>query len=236
MSSQLKVTSDSRQQEAAVRSPRHRAACGRRGRPKAMPDETQSSQIVSRATRLFIKHGYGATTTRDIAATCKISKQTLYRLFPCKAALFAAVIEAHREQWINLPGDDELPLAEALAQIFRIDISDEADQERVDVIRLVLAEGRNFPELAEILIEESSGICQQQLAGWLQLQMAAGRLKPADSMKTAQILMNMVFGTVVMKHIDHMDWPGREQRRAHIRDCIQIFLHGLGEDPAKKRN
>lgn len=199
-----------------------------RGRPKCMPDDVQCNLIVDCARRLFVKKGYGATTTEDIAASCRISKQTLYRLFPGKAALFAAVVKAHRQKWLDLPrDDDDLPLAETLARIFMVDISDQEDQERIDVIGLVLAEGRNFPELAEILNQHGSKFCRSQLADWLAKQIARGRLKSRDAMKMAQILIDMVFGAVIMKNVGEMDWPAGEQRRTHIRDCIDIFLNGV---------
>ncbi len=199
-----------------------------RGRPKCVPDDAKCDVVVNSARRLFVKNGYGATTTDDIAADCRISKQTLYRLFPGKAALFAAVVETHRQKWFDLPrDDDDVPLAEALAQIFMVDISDEADQERVDVIRLVLAEGRNFPELAEILKRQGAEYSRAQLAEFLARQCERGRLKPQDTAETAQILMDMVFGAIIMKNIGDMDWPDGAQRRRHIRICIDIFLHGL---------
>lgn len=199
-----------------------------RGRPKCVPDSAQFDLIVNCARRLFVKKGYGATTTDDIAAECKMSKHTMYRLFPGKAALFAAVVEAHRQKWLDLPrDDDDQPLAETLAQIFMIDISDEADQERVEVIRLVLAESRNFPELAEILKQQGAEFSRTQLAEWLARQAAAGRLQMRNTIGMAQILLDMVFGAFIMKNIGDMDWPAGEQRRNHIRDCIDIFLHGV---------
>jgi TetR/AcrR family transcriptional repressor of mexJK operon len=207
------------------------AGIQRRGRPKCVPDNAQCDLIVNCARRLFVKKGYGATTTDDIAAECKISKQTLYRLFSGKAALFRAVVETHRQKWLALPrADDNLPMAESLAQIFMVDISDEADEERVDVIRLVLAEGRNFPELAEILKQYGSEFSRAALAGWLALQCTRGRLKPQDTVATAQILMDMVFGAIIMKNVGDMDWPAGEQRRNHVRNCIDIFLHGVCHD------
>lgn len=200
----------------------------RRGRPKRRPDDTQCEAIVTCARRLFVKAGYGATTTEDIAAACKISKQTLYRLFPGKAALFVAVVAALRQKWLDLPRkDDDQPLSETLAQIFMIDISDQADQERGDVIRLVLAEGQNFPELAEILKQHGSEFSRGQLADWLALRCAEGRLKMRNTMAMAQILMDMVFGAIIMKNLGDMEWAAGEQRRAHIRECIDIFLHGV---------
>lgn len=212
-------------------------AMGRgRGRPKCAPDTAQCGAIVNCARRLFVKNGYGATTTDEIAAECKISKQTLYRLFPSKTALFAAVVETHRQKWLNLPrlnlpgNDDNLPLAEALVQIFMIDIDDQADEERVEVIRLVLAEGRSFPELAEILQRHGAEYSRMQLAAWLARQSEAGRLTVQDSAAAAQILMDMIFGAIIMKNVGDMDWPAGEQRRRHIRMCIDIFLHGVSAE------
>jgi AcrR family transcriptional regulator len=199
-----------------------------RGRPKCVPDDVQCCAIVNCARQLFVQKGYGATTTDDIAAACKISKHTLYRLFPGKAALFAAVVETHRQKWLSLPReDDDLPLAQTLAQIFMIDISDEADRERIDVIRLVLAEGRNFPELAEILKQRGGDFSRLQLAEWLARQCARGRLRPHDTVATAQMLLDMVFGAIITKSIGDLEWPAGEQRRKHIVNCIDVFLNGV---------
>ena len=199
-----------------------------RGRPKSCPDEIQAGTIVNCARRLFVRKGYGSTTTEDIAAECKISKQTLYRFFPSKSALFAAVVETHRQKWLDLPrNDDDVPVAETLAKIFMIDINDEADQERIEVIRLVLSEGRNFPELAEILKARGVEFSRAQLAVWLGRRRQRGELKLRDPLAAAQILMDMIFGAIIVKNIGDLDWPGGEQRRAHIRECVEIFLHGV---------
>ena len=211
-----------------------------RGRPKCVPDDTKCDAIVSCARQLFVKKGYGATTTDDIAAACKISKQTLYRLFPSKSALFAAVVEIHRQKWLSLPHeDDHLPLAAALEQIFMIDIDDEADRERIEVISLVLAEGRNYPELSDILKQQGADIARAQLAQWLSRQCEAGRLRPQDTTSTAQMLLDMVFGAMITKNVTDVIWPAGAQRRAHIRNCIDVFLHGVapasaGHNPAEQ--
>ena len=123
-----------------------------RGRPKLASDDTQRLAIVDGARQLFVERGYGRTTTDDVAAQCRISKQTLYRLFPGKAALFAAVVEAHRYSMLALPGDyDALPLEQALAQIFQIDIDPKLDEDRMALLRLVTLETRQHPELEEMM-------------------------------------------------------------------------------------
>ena len=115
--------------------------CRGRGRPKAVPDEAQRALIVAGARALFLEKGYGCTTTEGIAARCHISKQTLYRLFPDKAAIFAAVIDGHSRTLFDLPCNfDNLPLDEALERMFKVSLSAEEEHERVALLRLIVAE------------------------------------------------------------------------------------------------
>jgi hypothetical protein len=68
--------------------------------------------------------------------------------------VFAAIIDDHRQEMLALPGDyDDLPIEEALARIFLVDIDEEADRERKALIRFVLVEGQHYPELAALLHE-----------------------------------------------------------------------------------
>ncbi len=46
-----------------------------------------------------------------------------------------------------------MPLQQALERIFRIDISEEENRERLDLLRVSLTEGRSHPELHQILKE-----------------------------------------------------------------------------------
>jgi TetR/AcrR family transcriptional regulator, mexJK operon transcriptional repressor len=198
-----------------------------RGRPKCVPDDAQCCMIVNSARRLFVEKGYGATTTDDIAAECKISKQTLYRLFPAKSALFAAVVAGLSQKCLDLPrDDDDLPLADSLARIFLAD-SAEAEQERIEILRLVIVEGRNFPELSDILKRHGLEVSRAELADWLTRQCARGRLKAGDMTARAQLLLDMVFGAITIRNIGDQERPGAEQRRAHIHHCIDVFLHGV---------
>src|SRR3546814_12210672 len=49
--------------------------------------------ILDVASRSFMENGYAATTMSSIAATLGGSKGTLWSYFPCKEALFAAVLD-----------------------------------------------------------------------------------------------------------------------------------------------
>ncbi len=84
--------------------------------------------MVPCARELFLEKGYGCTTTEDIAVKSHISKQTLYRLFPDKPAIFAAVIDGHCRTMLDLPCDyDNLPLDAALEKGIG-ELAEERDQ------------------------------------------------------------------------------------------------------------
>ncbi len=202
-----------------------------RGRPKTRPDAAQRRAIVEMACQLFLEKGYGATTTDEIAAACKISKQTLYRLFPGKPGLFKEVIAATRAKWLNFPVDETLPLDAALERMFQASLDEEADRVRLGLLHLVVAEGGHFPELREAVRLCGAEVSRAELAGWLARQSARGRLKPCDPRRAANILMDMVYGAIIVKSTGEVEYPAGAERVEHIHACIQMFLHGLAVPP-----
>jgi len=202
--------------------PRHR------GRPKLVSDEVQRSLIVDGARQLFIEKGYGRTTTDDVAAQCRISKQTLYRLFPGKPALFAAVVEAHRYSMLALQGDyDAMPLEQALQQIFRIDLDPKIERDNLALLRLVMLESQQHPELEQMLLEYGANKARADLAKWLKARRKKDAVEIDDADGAAHILLDMVFGPMVLKLDDAAKRRKTQQRQDHIRRCISIFLYGI---------
>lgn len=203
--------------------------CTKRGRPKAVIDSQLRQSIAFEANRLFLHKGYGATTTDEIAACCKISKQTLYRLFVGKSALFEAVVDLARPQWLDLQMPDDLPLQAALEMIFRINLSADEERERMRFLEMVLTEGRLHPELSEILKKCGSGYGHRALADWIQRQADNGRIRLAgDALSTAYLLTDMVFGSLLRRTLGDTEWQRGEAWRTHVSTVIKIFLHGVG--------
>jgi AcrR family transcriptional regulator len=63
--------------------------------------------ITTAATRLFVVHGYAATSLADVAATAGVARPTVFATFGSKAALLRQVLDE------ALAGDDEpVPVAE----------------------------------------------------------------------------------------------------------------------------
>lgn len=199
----------------------------KRGRPKTMSDDDRRVLIVATATELFISNGYGGTTMDEIAASCRVSKRTLYSLFEAKTELFVAIVEAHRQSMLALPGDyDDLPTAQALERIFRVDIDPEADRDRMALLQLVMGEATRFPELGSILRVHGAEPSHAALAAWIESQQRRGRIVALDADSAAWMLMDMVFGPASRQARGPCEGPRAEERRDYQRQCIRIFLDG----------
>lgn len=64
----------------------------KRGRPTSVEVETIDAQIFAAAFDAFKKVGFDGASMETIAADAEITKATLYRRYPNKAALLAAVV------------------------------------------------------------------------------------------------------------------------------------------------
>jgi MerR family mercuric resistance operon transcriptional regulator len=79
--------------------------------------------IVAAAAELFAGQGFGAST-RDIAASLRLSQALLYRYFPSKAALVDAVladalVDRWQPEWTDWLTDATTPAVERLTRFYR---------------------------------------------------------------------------------------------------------------------
>jgi AcrR family transcriptional regulator len=201
----------------------------KRGRPKVSSDDDKRAHIVENARRIFLKYGYAGSTTAVVAVEAGVSKQTLYRLFESKEALFAATVSAHRRLMLDLPRErEDVSIAESLERIFMIDIDEETDAERAGFLQLVFREAGQFPELIDILNREGMLASRQHLTDWLSDRRAEGRISLDDPASGARMIMDMVFGGMGPPEGREEAWPDRATRLDHLSRCIAIFSRGVG--------
>lgn len=204
------------------------------GRPKLRSDQEQMAIIVGVATELYLEHGYTEMKMSDVAACCAISKRTLYRLFPSKIDLFQAMVEEHRAMMLHFPsGLAERPLDDALAEIFRVDLDDVSDGRRTKFVMRTVEEARQIPEIGDIMHEHGGEQAKRLLAEWLSEWRAHSPRKLANPFAAASILMDMIFGAVVLKQMKPLHLPGGFDRRAYVKECIRCFVNGaVGQERA----
>jgi AcrR family transcriptional regulator len=82
-------------------------APGRKARDAAREARTEvyRQHILDAAERVFAERGYEAAKVAEIAQDCALSMGTIYAIFPGKAELYAALLEARGQELLRLARD-----------------------------------------------------------------------------------------------------------------------------------
>ena len=118
--------------------------------------ERRRQAIIQAATEVFLRHGYLGATTDEVAARASVSKQTLYKHFPDKRQLFAAVILDTTTQVVDglsaaAAGtlDDAQDPRKALRALADGLLRGLLQPDFLRLRRLVIAEADRFPEVGK---------------------------------------------------------------------------------------
>ncbi len=77
---------------------RSASTVARIGRPPKSDQDMAAERIIVAATELFAGRGFAGTSMEQVASHCGAGKDTVYRRFPSKVALFEAVVDhAHKQ-------------------------------------------------------------------------------------------------------------------------------------------
>ncbi len=116
-------------------------------------------QIRAAAQRLFLEHGYLATSTDAILAEAGIaSKETLYRHYASKEDLFVDVLShltlsqpRFSAQLAEMPAPHDLPsLRQVLTALAREILAMMSQPEYLALLRVIFAEAPRFPQLGAL--------------------------------------------------------------------------------------
>jgi AcrR family transcriptional regulator len=119
-------------------------------------DETAvRARILDAAFAAFMKSGYAATSTLEIATRARVSKRELYALVGNKQEMLIACISA-RARRLRVPADLPVPhdretLAHVLASFGTQLVREITDPTVIAVFRLAIAEAVHAPEVAQAL-------------------------------------------------------------------------------------
>jgi AcrR family transcriptional regulator len=112
-------------------------------------------RILEAAFATFMKHGYAATSTLEIATRARVSKRELYALVGNKQEMLIACI-SERARRLQVPTDLPVPrdreaLARVLASFGAQLVREISDPTVIAVFRLAIAEAVHAPEVARAL-------------------------------------------------------------------------------------
>lgn len=145
------------------------------GRPPASNSERTKARILETAREVFSELGYQATTYREIAERCDLSRPAINHYFPTKRDLYSAVVASVHTRLIaaGLAQAQEKPSFEARIRAF-ID-AQARDPEAAAFLVISVLEAKRNPELADA--GDGALDASRMFIGWvLGEAAAAGRL------------------------------------------------------------
>lgn len=115
--------------------------------------------LLQAAREEFTAHGFAGAQMSQITARAGIAKGTAYRYFPTKTALFEGVVAEFMAPLISGIGAPEPAPGESVGDFLRRSLlpmmATIETSHRADIARLVLAEGKNFPFIAQAYRREA---------------------------------------------------------------------------------
>jgi AcrR family transcriptional regulator len=202
-----------------------------RARAKRLTGQERRRTIVDAAAKLFSEKGFEATT-RDLADRLGVRQALLYKYFPAKDALIAAVFgevfdRSWREQSRALLADRTQPLGDRLFDFYRR-TAEETDGIR---IRLFVRAALDGWPLAKRRGAALTGLIFEPLIGELRDQAGLAPFSRKAMMRGERELAMMLHAALVFfgirEHVYRMPMPA--DREAVVRLYIRTFLAGAGD-------
>lgn len=180
------------------------------------------------ARRLFLEHGYQATSMEQVAVAMGVAKQTLYNRFESKENLFARVVAEGAERFLVTLREGRGELRQDLIHFARAFRGILLSAEGLAMYRLLMGEAARFPSLARAVYQAGPGRTQEQVRQLLARAMAEGRLARHDPEFAADMFLSMLTGLdrtrLLLGELPSTD----EEERARVVAVVDTFLRAFG--------
>ena len=204
------------------------------------PDGPRSARkraaILNAATEVFLRDGYPGASMDEIAALSAVSKQTIYKHFGSKEALFVEIVTSmtgaagdivHND--VQDLGKDEDVKAYLEAYAWR-QLSVVLTPRLMQLRRLVIAEVGRFPDLAEALYEHGPKRAVGLLAAMIERLAKRGLLTVDDPVVAAThfnwLVMSAPLNAAML--LGDRGIPKAAELRRQAEDGVRVFLAAYG--------
>ena len=191
--------------------------------------------MMAAARELFIAKGYAATSLDEIVAKSGGSLTTLYQLFGNKAGIWRELVHTYTERVVE-PFEDstrtEGPPRQVLRDVASRLLALQLSPDAAAGIRIIMAEGSQFPDLAQSLYDNGPLAGRKFVAQYLKHQVEIGTLRIDDIDLAAGFFFDLV-------NSDYMLWsacglkpnltPAEIDRRLDA--AVNIFLKSYERAP-----
>ena len=202
--------------------------------------DARPEEISAAALDLFVERGYAGTRLDDVATRAGVSKGTVYLYFASKEDLFKAVV---REGLVSPITEFRSAVLEyhqgSTFELLRMMVHgwwERIGATRISGIpKLILAESRNFPEIAKFYFEEVVEPGQAVLEAIVARGIASGEFRRVDPRDTGTLLIAPLLLLALWRNsLGHFQPGGVDVRRV-LDAHLEMVRHALVATPARAR-
>lgn len=166
--------------------------------------EARPHELLQAALELFVERGFAATRIEEVAQRAGVSKGTLYLYYPSKEDLFKAVVRqniasliAEGEELVRCFDGTSSALLSLLLHTWWERVG---NTPTAGIHKIVLAEVRNFPELAQFYSDEVIIPADRLFSTCVQRGVDRGEFRPMPIHEVAHVLIAPLIFTAVHRH------------------------------------
>jgi AcrR family transcriptional regulator len=195
--------------------------------------EARPGEILKAALECFAESGFAATRLDEIAARAGVTKGTLYLYFQSKEDIFKSVV---REEIVKniarveeIAADSSHSSTETLKQMFSFWAQIFLTTQIGALPKLILSEGRKFPEISRFYMEEVIQRAFRILGGVLQRGIDRGEFRVVDVENAVKCLIAPAIFSVLWKHSLEPHTDKKLDVELLFQTHFDLILHGLSK-------
>ena len=192
-------------------------------------------EILEAALKLFTERGFAATRLEDVAKQAGVTKGTLYLYFTNKEELFKAVMRESvfpaMAQAQDLVENYSGPSVNLMISLIKYYWSQVSTTKLGSILKLIIAESGNFPELAQFYMNEFVLPSRKLAARALQRGIDSGELRACDPEFITRMIAAPVMMEAVWEYSLRRYEPHPVNQEAFLNAHIDLILHGICKNP-----
>ena len=191
--------------------------------------------LIAAAASLFAAKGFNGTTTKEIAKAAGVSEALVFKYFPTKRTLYAAILAE------KVTVNELLDAVESAVEthddhgVFTM-IASYRIRPGVDstFLRLLLFSALEGHELSELFFGKHHKVFYDYLAAYIRTRIEDGAFRPVDPLLAARAFIGMVVHHRLLHEIFGV--PMHQSHEATVATYVDLFLAGLSKIPIGRKS
>lgn len=188
--------------------------------------QERQASLIAAAASLFAAKGFNGTTTKEIAKAAGVSEALVFKYFPTKRTLYAAILAEKVTVSALLEAVDEAAKKRDDHRVFSL-IASYRIRPGVDptLLRLLLFSALEGDELSDMFFGKHHMIFYEHVAAYVRTRIDEGAFRDVDPLLAARAFIGMVVHHRLLHEIFGV--PMHRSHEDTVETYVELFLHGL---------